>query len=376
MAHDEQEGSVTLKEILKFMLQANASDLHLKVGSPPVLRVNGALQPLGKQVISNDHLKTFTSQVLSERQQKILLETRELDCALSIAGLGRFRCNVYYQRGTPSFAIRAIPVGIKGIHELNLPPTVEAVSMRPRGLVLVTGVTGSGKSTTLAAMIQHINLHKRMKIVTVEDPIEFLFRDQLSIISQREIGADTHTFASALKHILRQDPDVIMVGEIRDTETMETAIKAADTGHLVLSTLHTTDAPTTINRIISFFPPYQHDQMRSLIANNLVGIISMRLIPTADGEGRVPACEILVSTEAVREHIADHAKLPMIPTLLQEGHLQYGMQTFDQALMKLYRDGTIRFEDALFHSTNPNEFALRVKGIEATSDTKWTQLTG
>ncbi len=376
MAPDEHEGTVTLKEILKFMLQANASDLHLKVGSPPVLRVNGALQPLGKQVISNDHLKTFTSQVLSERQQKILLETRELDCALSIAGLGRFRCNVYYQRGTPSFAIRAIPVGIKGIHELNLPPTVEAVAMRPRGLVLVTGVTGSGKSTTLAAMIQHINLHKRMKIVTVEDPIEFLFRDQLSIISQREIGADTHTFASALKHILRQDPDVIMVGEIRDTETMETAIKAADTGHLVLSTLHTTDAPTTINRIISFFPPYQHDQMRSLIANNLAGIISMRLIPTADGEGRMPACEILVATEAVREHIADHAKLPLIPNLLQEGHLQYGMQTFDQALMKLYRDGTIRFEDAIFHSTNPNEFALRVKGIEATSDAKWTQLTG
>jgi twitching motility protein PilT len=376
VGRDDTDGAVTLKEILKFMLQANASDLHLKVGTPPMLRVNGTLQPIGKQVISTDHLKTFTSQVLSERQQKTLLETRELDCALSIAGLGRFRCNVYYQRGTPSFAIRAIPVGIKSIPELSLPPAVEELAMRPRGLVVVTGVTGSGKSTTLAAMIQHINLRKRAKIVTIEDPIEFLFRDQLSIISQREVGADTHTFGSALKHVLRQDPDVIMIGEIRDTETMETAIKAADTGHLVLSTLHTTDAPTTINRIISFFPPYQHDQMRSLIANNLAGIVSMRLIPMADGEGRAPACEILISTEAVREHIADHAKLGLVSTLLQEGHMQYGMQSFDQALMKLYSEGTIRYDDAINYSTNPSEFALRVKGIEATSDAKWTQLTG
>ncbi|MFN2432459.1 MAG: type IV pilus twitching motility protein PilT [Gemmatimonadota bacterium] len=367
---------MTLKEILKYMLEANASDLHLKVGSPPVVRVNGALQPVGKQVISNDHLKTFASQVLSERQQKILLETRELDCALSIAGLGRFRCNIYFQRGTPSFAIRAIPVGIKGIRELNLPPVVEGLAMLPRGLVLVTGVTGSGKSTTLAAMIQHINLHKRMKVVTVEDPIEFLFRDQLSIISQREIGADTHTFASALKHILRQDPDVIMVGEIRDTETMETAIKAADTGHLVLSTLHTTDAPQTIQRMISFFPPYQHEEMRTMIAANLAGVVSMRLIPTADGDGRVPACEVLVSTESVRDHILDHTKTALVPNLLQEGHVQYGMQTFDQALMRLYREGAVTYDDALFYSTNPNEFALRVKGVEATSDTKWSQLTG
>jgi twitching motility protein PilT len=213
-----------------------------------------------------------------------------------------------------------------------------------------------------------------MKIVTVEDPIEFLFRDQLSIISQREIGADTHSFASALKHILRQDPDVIMVGEIRDTETMETAIKAADTGHLVLSTLHTTDAPSTINRIISFFPPFQHDEVRSLVGNNLAGIVSMRLIPTVEADARVPACEILVATESVREHIADHAKIALIPNLLQEGHVQYGMQTFDQALMKLYREGTIHFEDAMSHSTNPSEFALRAKGIEATSDAKWTAL--
>jgi twitching motility protein PilT len=367
---------MTLKEILKIMLQANASDLHLKVGSPPVIRVHGALEPVGKQVISNDHLKTFATQVLSERQQKMLLDTRELDCALSIAGLGRFRCNIYFQRGTPSFAIRAIPIGIKSVTDLNLPPIVEALAMKPRGLVLVTGVTGSGKSTTLAAMIQHINLHKRAKVVTVEDPIEFLFRDQFSIISQREIGADTHTFASALKHILRQDPDVIMVGEIRDTETMETAINAADTGHLVLSTLHTTDAPSTVSRIISFFPPYQHDEMRSMLAANLAGVVSMRLIPNSEADGRIPACEVLVSTESVREHIADHSKTALLPNLMEEGHVQYGMQTFDQALMKLYREGTIRYDDAMFYSTNPSEFALRVKGIEATSDAKWTQLTG
>jgi twitching motility protein PilT len=366
---------LTLKEILRVMLEANASDMHLKVGNPPVMRVHGALQPVGKQAISSDHIKTFASQVLTERQQKTLLDTRELDCALSIAGLGRFRCNIYFQRGTPSFAIRAIPVGIKSVSELGLPPVVESLAMKPRGLVLVTGVTGSGKSTTLAAMIQHINLHKRMKVVTIEDPIEFLFRDQLSIISQREIGADTHTFASALKHVLRQDPDVIMVGEIRDVETMETVLKAADTGHLVLSTLHTTDAPQTINRIISFFQPHQRDEMRAMVASNLAGIISMRLIPTTEGDGRIAACEVMVSTEAVREHTLDHAKTAFIPKLIQEGHVQYGMQTFDQALMKLYAEGSIQYEDALFYSTNPSEFALRVKGIESTSDTAWSQLT-
>ena len=369
-------GALTLKEVLKVMLQAQASDLHLKVGSPPAIRVHGTLQPVGKQVVSNEHLKTFASQVLTERQQRILLETRELDCALSIAGLGRFRCNIYFQRGTPSFAIRAIPVGIKSIGDLNLPPIVETLSMRPRGLVVVTGITGSGKSTTLAAMIQHINLRRRAKIVTIEDPIEFLFRDQLAIISQREIGADTHTFGSALKHILRQDPDVIMVGEIRDTETMETAIKASETGQLVLSTLHTTDAAQTINRMISFFPPYQRDEMRGRIATALAGIVSMRLIPTAERDGRLPACEVLVSTESVREHIADPDKTELIPNLLAEGHVQYGMQTFDQALMRLYRDGAIQYDDALFYSTNPSEFALRVKGVEATSDAKWSQLTG
>ena len=366
---------MTLKEILKVMLQSNASDLHLKVGSPPVIRVQGALQPVGKQAISNDHLKTFASQVLSERQQKTLLEVRELDCALSIAGLGRFRCNIYFQRGTPSFSIRSIPVGIKSIRELGLPPVVETLALKPRGLVLVTGVTGSGKSTTMAAIIQHINLRKRLKIVTVEDPIEFLFRDQLSIISQREIGSDTHNFAAALRHVLRQDPDAIMVGEIRDTETMETVLKAADTGHLVLSTLHTTDATQTINRIISFFPPFQHAEVRSMVAGNLAGIVSQRLIPTADGDGRVPACEVLVSSEAVREHIGDATKMALVSDLLEEGHVHYGMQTFDQALMKLYQEGAIRFEDALFYSTNPSELALRVKGVEAASDGKWTQLT-
>lgn len=367
---------MTLKEILTAMLESNASDLHLKVGSPPVIRVHGALQPVGRQAVSGDDLKTFASQVLSERQQKVLLESRELDCALSVAGLGRFRCNIYFQRGTPSFAIRAIPVGIKSVADLCLPPVVEALAMKPRGLVVVTGVTGSGKSTTLAAMIQHINLHKRMKILTVEDPIEFLFRDHLSIISQREIGADTQSFASALKHVLRQDPDVIMVGEIRDTETMETALKAADTGHLVLTTLHTTDAPQTIGRIISFFPPHQQAEIRGMVAGNLAGIVSMRLVPAAEGDGRIPACEVLVSTEAVRDHILDASRTSQIQSLLEEGHVQYGMQTFDQALMKLYREGSIGYEDALFHSTTPDEFALRVKGIEAASDARWTQLTG
>ncbi|MBA2565190.1 MAG: PilT/PilU family type 4a pilus ATPase, partial [Gemmatimonadetes bacterium] len=296
--------------------------------------------------------------------------------ALSVAGLGRFRFNVSFQRSTPAFSIRAIPVEFKSIHELNLPPVVESLALLPRGLVLITGVTGSGKSTTLAAMIQHINQNERMKIVTIEDPVEFQFRDQLSIISQREIGSDTQTFSSALRHILRQDPDVIMVGEIRDSETMYMALQAADTGHLVLSTLHTTNAPQTLSRILSFFPPYQQAEIRSMLAANLASIVSMRLIPAAEGDGQLPACEVLVSTEAVREHILDPARTGMIPNLLEEGHVQYGMQSFDQALMQLFRAGSVRYEDALFASTTPGEFALKVKGVESASDARWTQLTG
>jgi twitching motility protein PilT len=367
---------VTLKDILKEMLQANASDLHLKVGTPPTIRVHGELRPIGTQTVSAEHLRTFASQVLSERQQKALLDGRELDCALSVAGLGRFRCNVYYQRATPAFAIRRIPLDIRGIREWNLPPVVEELARRPRGLVLVTGITGQGKSTTIAAMIQHLNLHERRNIVTIEDPIEFLFRDHLSLISQREVGSDTRSFASALRHVLRQDPDVIMVGEIRDPETMDIALKVADTGHLVFSTLHTPNAPQTIQRMLAFFPPHEHEEVRHRLAENLAGIVSMRLLQTAEGGGRVPACEVLVSTEAVREHIRDPSKITRIPTLIEEGHVQYGMQSFDQALMKLYREGLVTYDEARRNATRPADFELQVRGVESASDARWTQLTG
>jgi twitching motility protein PilT len=356
------------KTAITEMVQRGGSDLHLKVGRPPTIRVAGDLYQLDQAPLKPEELKALAEQIMTPRQVKEFAEHKEADFAIGVPGIGRFRTNVYQQRGTLAFVFRAIPYDLKTIAELNLPPVLEKVAVKPRGLVLVTGVTGSGKSTALAAMINHINQHRRCNIITVEDPIEFLHRDGTANVSQREVGTDTLSFESALRHVLRQDPDVILIGEIRDRITLDTAMKAADTGHLVFSTLHTTDATQTINRIISFFPPHEHDAVRNLLSTALEAVVSLRLVPSADGKGRVPACEVLINTAAVRDNIRDREKALNIPELIREGTIQYGMQSFDQSLMTWYKKGKISYENALFYSSNPSEFALRVSGIEGTSD--------
>jgi twitching motility protein PilT len=288
-----------------------------------------------------------------------------------VPGIGRFRVNAYQQRGTIAFALRTIPHQARTLAELNLPPVLEQISMQPRGLVLVTGVTGSGKSTALASMIDHINHRRHANIITIEDPIEFLHRDDKSHVNQREVGFDTTSFSQALRRVLRQDPDVILVGEIRDLDTLDTALKAASTGHLVFSTLHTTDATQTVNRVLSFYPPHQQAEVRFALSTALAAVVSLRLVPRKDRAGRVPACEVLVNTAAVREQIRDVTMTLNIPDLIKEGTTQYGMQSFDQSLMAWYTRGAISYEQAVFNATNPSEFALRVQGVDASSDTSW-----
>jgi twitching motility protein PilT len=358
------------------LVQRNGSDLHLKVGRPPMIRVTGDLIPLDQPPLQPQEMKSLAEQLMTPRQVKEFAELKEADFAIGVPGLGRFRTNVYQQRGTLAFVFRSIPYEVKTVEDLNLPPVLYDISLKPRGLVLVTGVTGSGKSTALAAMVSHINHHRQCNIITIEDPIEFLHRDARANVSQREVGSDTHSFESALRHILRQDPDVILIGEIRDKTTLETAMKAADTGHLVFSTLHTTDATQTINRIISFFPPHEHDAVRNLLSTSLAGVVSLRLVPMKDARGRVPACEILINTAAVKDNIRDSEKSLSIPDLIKEGSIQYGMQSFDQSLMDWYQKDVISYEDALFYSTNPSEFALRVSGIEGTSDRTFADQLG
>jgi twitching motility protein PilT len=365
-------GSVfNFKAILQQMIQQNASDLHLKVGRPPTLRINGDLSPLQLPPMRPEDLKSLAEQLMTPKQVKEFSEQKESDFAIGVPGIGRFRVNVYQQRGTIAYALRSIPYQAKTIAELNLPPIVEEISLRPRGLVLVTGITGSGKSTALAAMVQHINEKRHANIITVEDPIEFLHRDINCHINQREIGTDTANFTQALRRVLRQDPDVVLIGEIRDLDTLDTALKAADTGHLVFSTLHTTDATHTINRVLSFYPPHQQAEVRFALSSALQAVISLRLVPRADKPGRVPACEVLINTAAVRDQIRDMNKALNIPDLIKEGTVQYGMQSFDQSLMHWYSQGVISYESAVFFATNPSEFALRVQGVAGTSDTSW-----
>ena len=353
------------KAAITQMVQRNGSDLLLKVGRPATIRVNGDLVALETQPLKPEELKSLAEQIMTPRQVKEFAEHKEADFAIGVPGVGRFRTNVYQQRGTVAFAFRAIPYEVKTIRELNLPPVLEEIALRPRGLVLVTGVTGSGKSTCLAAMINHLNASRRVNIITIEDPIEFLHRDNASNISQREVGNDTLSFGSALRHVLRQDPDVILIGEIRDMETLDTSLKAADTGHLVFSTLHTTDATQTINRVISFFPPHQHDEVRHLLSTALQAVVSLRLVPRKDGKGRVPAAEVLINTAAVAENVRDLTRSLDIPDLIAEGSIQYGMQSFDQSLFQWYQQGMISYESAIFYATNPSEFALKVSGVDA-----------
>jgi twitching motility protein PilT len=370
------QGSINFKVVLQEMVRRNGSDLHLKVGRPPTIRVDGELEPLDHAPLRPEDLKTLAEQLMTARQVKQFAEEKECDFAIGVPGIGRFRVNVYQQRGSLCYAMRAIPYQARTIPELNLPSVLEEIAMKPRGLVLVTGVTGSGKSTALAAMIQHINEGRRANVITIEDPIEFLHRDINCHINQREVGTDTATFGQALRRVLRQDPDVILIGEIRDLETLDTALKAADTGHLVFSTLHTTDATQTINRVLSFYPPHQQGEVRFSLASALQAVVSLRLVPRSDRAGRIPAVEVLINTAAVRDNVRDMEKTLNIPDLIKEGAVQYGMQSFDQSLMQLYSSGKISYESAVFYATSPAEFALRVQGVAGTSDTSWSGFEG
>ena len=361
-----------LNDILQLASKHGASDVHLKVGLPAILRINGKLVPLkSPKPLKHEDIKAMSELIMREDQKKRFEQHHELDCAYSIKGLGRFRVNIFQQRGTMGIVLRLVPFGVKTFEELHLPKVMEKIALEERGLVLCTGTTGSGKSTTLASIVQQINTHRSCHIMTIEDPIEFLLRDFKSIINQRELGVDTASFANALKGALRQDPDVILVGEMRDLETIETALTAAETGHLVLSTLHTLDAAETINRIVASFPPFQQKQIRLQLAAVLKAVISQRLVPRADGEGRVPAVEILLNTARVREYIEDKDKTRKIKEAIQQGFVSYGMQTFDQSLMGLLKEEFITLEEALRQASNPDDFLLRVRGVSSTSDLTW-----
>ena len=367
------QDALNINDLLKASAAYKASDLHIKVGNPPVLRVDGRLHPIpNTRRVTQEDVMQMSSSVMNDAQKEKFKRSSEIDIAYSVPGLGRFRVNIFQQRGTIGLVFRLIPVKIMTLEELDLPPVLGTLSLKPRGLILVTGTTGSGKSTTLAAMLHHINQHRTAHIITVEDPIEYLHRDVKSIVNQREVGSDTLSFGAALKSALRQDPDVIMVGEMRDFETIETALVAAETGHLVLSTVHTVDATETVNRIISVFPPYQQKQIRLQLAGVLQGIVSMRLVPVSQGKGRAPAVEVLVATNRVKECIVDKDRTHELADVISTGYTQYGMQSFDQALMILFKKKLITYEEALRQSTRPDDFALKVKGIDGTSDA-WTE---
>ncbi len=358
-----------INDLLKVASERKASDLHLKVGSHPVIRIAGELVPLVemKRLMQEDTIAMAFS-IMSNRQKQKFKDNLEIDIAYSVPGLGRFRANVFQQRGTVGLVLRVIPVKILTIRELGLPLVLEKISQETRGLILCTGTTGSGKSTSLAGMIDYINSHRCEHIMTIEDPIEFLHRDKKSIVNQREVEVDTKSFAGALRSALRQDPDVILVGEMRDYETIETAITAAETGHLVLSTLHTLDATETVNRIIAVFPPHQQKQIRLQLAGVLKAVISMRLIPRADGHGRVPAVEVMIATPFIRDCIINKDKTKLIHEAIAAGVSQYGMQTFDQSIFNLYKKDLITYDEALRRASNPDEFKLKIQGIQSTSD--------
>jgi len=354
--------SVPIDELLAKMREVDASDLHLKVGSPPVMRIDGELHPTSLSDLTPADTESFANSIFSEKAADEFRSSGEADFAYGRSQLGRFRVNAYRQRGSVSIVIRRVLSESPGFLELGLPPVLEKLSMMPRGLVLVTGPTGAGKTTTLAAMIDHINTTRKVNILTIEDPIEVLHSDKLGIVSQREIGVDTENFAEALKRVLRQDPDIIMIGEMRDAETVRAALKAAETGHLVLSSLHTIDATETISRIVDFFPPYQQRQVRLLLAGMLKGVISMRLIDRADGHGRVPATEVLTMNARVFDRVVDEKNTHTLTDVISEGEF-YGMQSFDQAILRLFKEGTITYEAALSAASNPHDFKVKIEQL-------------
>jgi twitching motility protein PilT len=358
-----------IDDLLRIACSFGASDLHVKVGSFPFMRIGGELRPVVDSARMNpEETLDMAFSMMSNRQKQRFKEACEVDIGYGVAGLGRFRANIFQQRGTVGIVMRVIPDQMRGMNELGLPPVIDKISDEQRGLILVTGTTGSGKSTTLAAMIDRINTTRSGHIVTIEDPIEFLHRDKRSFVTQREVDVDTRSFAEALRGALRQDPDIILVGEMRDLETIGTAMTAAETGHLVLSTLHTLDATETITRIVSAFPPHHQKSVRLQLAGILKAVISMRLVRSAKGNGRVPAVEVLVSTGMIRDCIINEEKTANIRDAIAAGTSQYGMQTFDQSLFHLYQSGMITLEEAMRGASNPDEFRLRLDGIRSTSD--------
>jgi len=351
-----------IDDLLKLMADQGSSDLHIKVGSPPAIRLNGQLQVLRDlPVIDSDASLSLAVGMMDEQMRESLENRREIDFAYSLDGVGRFRVNIFRQRGSVGITMRRVSIERQSIEELGLPPIINQLADQPRGLILVTGTAGSGKTTTLAAMIDHINHTRDGHIVTIEDPIEVLHKDDRCIINQREIGIDTDSYADALRHVVRQDPDVILIGEMRDHETVSAALTAAEIGNLVLSTLHTIDATETINRVIDFFPPYQQKQVRLMLASTLKGIISMRLIPSING-GLVPAVEVLISTGTIREYITDSEQTYKIRDAMEEGEY-YGMQTFDQSLLSLYQQGRITLDDAMSMAYNAHDFKIKVRQL-------------
>jgi len=371
MTEHTHELSVRIEQLLKAMVDNGASDLHIRIGIAPTFRIHGELKKLYDIRITYQLMDGFLADIMNQVQKENFENTKECDFALSARELGRFRVNVFRQRGTPAIVFRHINSKIPKFETLGLPPIVLELALKKRGLVLVTGTTGSGKSTCLAAMIDHINERESTHVLTVEDPVEFLHKDKKSIISQREIGTDSISYANALKAALRQDPDVMLIGEIRDLETMQIALTAADTGHMVFATIHTTNATETIHRILSMYPPHQHDEIRLLLASCLEGIISLRLLPRCDAVGRTPAAEVLVNTAAIQEYIMDKNKTEFIETAVAEGNMQYKSQTFDQALLALFNQGKISRETARNAATNPEDFELKLRGITGTSDRTW-----
>jgi twitching motility protein PilT len=350
-----------IDDALMRLIEEEGSDLHLKVPATPIIRRHGKLEPIkdAERLTQEDTERTLFQILKDESKLEAFRNEREVDFSYSIPGVARFRVNAFVQRGSVSLVLRAIPFEIKSVEELMLPAVISEIADEERGLVLLTGTTGSGKSTTLASMIDHINSRYSKHIVTVEDPVEFLHRDKLSIINQREVGEDTASFARALRRVLRQDPDVILVGEMRDEETVRTALSAAETGHLVLSTIHTVDAAESVNRIIDFFPEAEQRQARAMLAGTLKAVVSQRLVPTPDQNGRVATCEILRMTGRVRDMITNPEETGRLPEVIAEG-AYYGMQTFDQALLYHVQAGRVAMDDALKAATHPHDFKLLV----------------
>jgi len=368
---------VDFQQLLTECVKRKASDLHMKSGSRPIVRVHGHLETQDDMpTVTRDFMRKTTMSMLGEIRYNALMEGEEMDLAHTVPGVGRFRINVFLCQGEVRAVLRHIPEHIPAFEGLHLPKVLERLSQERRGLILVTGITGSGKSTTLAAMLDYMNRTRNDHIVTIEDPIEFVHEDKKCVISQREIGQDSTSFAQALRAALRQDPDIILVGEMRDAETMEVALHAAETGHLVLSTLHTLNATETINRIISIFPPHQEDQIRAQLSAVIQGVVSQRLVVRADGKGRVPAVEVMIMTGLVRDSIREKAKTPQIPNVIASGQAQYGMQTFDQSLLGLYREELVTYETARDAATNPDDFDLKVKGIFSTGEMTWDSSSG